>query len=217
MEKMKSDMGGGAAVVGAMLAIAEPKPKINVIGIVPTTENMPSGKAIKPGDVVTGSGGKTIEIINTDAEGRLILCDALSYVRRFKPAAVIDIATLTGAVVVALGQVAIGMMGNDEALLAEVREAGERAGERCWPLPLWDEYRDLLKSDIADMKNSGGRGAGSIVGGWFLREFAEGFPWVHLDIAGTAYTEGEGPHQVKGPTAVGVRLFTEFILKRAGA
>src|SRR2546426_159870 len=134
-----------------------------------------------------------------------------------KPAAVIDIATLTGAVVVALGQVAIGAMGNDEALLAEVREAGERAGERCWPLPLWDEYRDLLKSDIADVKNSGGRGAGSIAGGWFLREFVEGYPWVHLDIAGTAYTDGEGPHQAKGPTAVGVRLFTEFILKRAGA
>src|SRR5437762_505748 len=132
-------------------------------------------------------------------------------------AAVIDIATLTGAVVVALGQVAIGAMGNDEALLAEVREAGERAGERCWPLPLWDEYRDLLKSDIADVKNSGGRGAGSIAGGWFLREFVEGYPWVHLDIAGTAYTDGEGPHQAKGPTAVGVRLFTEFILKRAGA
>src|SRR5207302_120973 len=121
------------------------------------------------------------------------------------------------AAVLALGQVAIGAMGNDEALLAEVREAGERAGERCWPLPLWDEYRDLLKSDIADVKNSGGRGAGSIAGGWFLREFVEGYPWVHLDIAGTAYTDGEGPHQAKGPTAVGVRLFTEFILKRAGA
>src|SRR5438309_784572 len=151
------------------------------------------------------------------AEGRLILCDALSYVRRFKPSAVIDIATLTGAVVVALGQVAIGAMGNDEALLAEVREAGERAGERCWPLPLWDEYRDLLKSDIADVKNSGGRGAGSIAGGWFLREFVEGYPWVHLDIAGTAYTDAEGPHQAKGPTAVGVRLFSELVLKRAGA
>src|SRR3989454_618008 len=134
-----------------------------------------------------------------------------------KPAAVLDIATLTGAVVVALGQVAIGAMGNDEALVSEVREAGERAGERCWPLPLWDEYRELLKSDIADVKNSGGRGAGTIAGGWFLREFVDGYPWVHLDIAGTAYTDGEGPHQVKGPTAVGVRLFTEFILKRAGA
>src|SRR5213080_215039 len=158
-----------------------------------------------------------INVINTDAEGRLILCDALSYVRRFKPAAVLDAATLTGAVVVALGHVAIGVMGNDEGLLAEVRDAGERAGERCWPLPLWDEYRELLKSDIADVKNSGGRGAGTIAGGWFLREFVDGFPWVHLDIAGTAYTDAEPPHQTKGPTAVGVRLFTEFILKRAGA
>ena len=217
MEDMKFDMSGAAAVLGTFETLGQLKPKLNVVGLIPATENLPSGHAVKPGDVVKSHLGKTIEIINTDAEGRLILCDALSYVRRFKPAAVIDIATLTGAVVVALGQVAIGEMGNDEALLAEVREAGERAGERCWPLPLWDEYRDLLKSDIADLKNSGGRGAGSIAGGWFLKEFVEGYPWVHLDIAGTAYTDGEGPHQAKGPTAVGVRLFTEFILKRAGA
>jgi len=217
MEDMKFDMSGAAAVLGTFETLGQLKPKLNVVGLIPSTENLPSGTALKPGDVVKSHLGKTIEIINTDAEGRLILCDALSYVRRFKPAAVIDIATLTGAVVVALGQVAIGAMGNDEALLAEVREAGERAGERCWPLPLWDEYRDLLKSDIADVKNSGGRGAGSIAGGWFLREFVEGYPWVHLDIAGTAYTDGEGPHQAKGPTAIGVRLFTEFILKRAGA
>src|SRR6266550_2457138 len=217
MEDMKFDMSGAAAVLGTFETLGLLKPKVNVVGLIPATENLPSGHAVKPGDVVKSHFGKTIEIINTDAEGRLILCDALSYVRRFKPAAVIDIATLTGAVVVALGQVAIGAMGNDEALLAEVREAGERAGERCWPLPLWDEYRDLLKSDIADVKNSGGRGAGSIAGGWFLREFVDGYPWVHLDIAGTAYTDGEGPHQAKGPTAIGVRLFTEFILKRAGA
>src|SRR6267143_164724 len=217
MEDMKFDMSGAAAVLGTFETLGLLKPKVNVVGLIPATENLPSGHAVKPGDVVKSHFGKTIEIINTDAEGRLILCDALSYVRRFKPAAVIDIATLTGAVVVALGQVAIGEMGNDEALLAEVREAGERAGERCWPLPLWDEYRDLLKSDIADVKNSGGRGAGSIAGGWFLKEFVEGYPWVHLDIAGTAYIDGEGPHQAKGPTAVGVRLFTEFILKRAGA
>src|SRR5437588_58170 len=216
-KQLADQHGFSCTVLGTFESLGRLKPRLNVVGLIPSTENLPSGTAVKPGDVVKSHLGKTIEIINTDAEGRLILCDALSYVRRFKPAAVIDIATLTGAVVVALGQVAIGMMGNDEALLAEVREAGERAGERCWPLPLWDEYRDLLKSDIADMKNSGGRGAGSIAGGWFLREFAESFPWVHLDIAGTAYTEGEGPHQVKGPTAVGVRLFTEFILKRAGA
>jgi len=217
MEDMKFDMSGGAAVLGAFAAIGRLKPALNVVGLVPATENLPSGTAVKPGDVVKSHLGKTIEIINTDAEGRLILCDALSYVRRFKPAAVLDIATLTGAVVVALGHAAIGAMGNDEALVTEVEAAGERAGERCWPLPLWDDYRDLLKSDIADIKNSGGRGAGTIAGGWFLREFVNGYPWVHLDIAGTAYTEAELPYQAKGPTAVGVRLFTEFILRRAAA
>lgn len=217
MEDMKFDMSGAAAVLGTFEVLGRLKPKLNVVGIIPSTENLPSGTAVKPGDVVKSHLGKTIEIINTDAEGRLILCDALSYLRRYKPAAVIDIATLTGAVVVALGAHAIGAMGTDEALLAEVRDAGERSGERCWPLPLWDDYRDMLKSDTADVKNSGGRGAGSITGGWFLKEFVEGYPWVHLDIAGTAYTEGEAPHQTKGPTGVGVRLFSELILKRAGA
>ncbi len=217
MEEMKYDMSGAAAVLGTFDVLGRLKLKLNVVGLIPSTENLPSGTAVKPGDVVKSHLGKTIEIINTDAEGRLILCDALSYARRFKPAAALDAATLTGAVVVALGHHAIGVMGNDEALLAEVRDAGERAGERCWPLPLWDEYRDLVKSEIADVKNSGGRSAGSIAGGWFLREFVDGFPWVHLDIAGTAYTEAEGATQAKGPTAVGVRLFTEFLLKRAGA
>jgi leucyl aminopeptidase len=217
MEDMKFDMSGAAAVLGTFEAVGRLAPKLNLVGLIPSTENLPSGTAVKPGDVVKSHLGKTIEIINTDAEGRLILCDALSYVRRFKPAAVIDIATLTGAVVVALGPYAVGAMGNDDALLAEVRDAGERAGERCWPLPLWDDYRDMLKSEIADVKNSGGRGAGTITGGWFLREFVEGYPWVHLDIAGTAYTDGESAQQAKGPTAVGVRLFTEFVLKRAGA
>ena len=217
MEDMKFDKSGATAVLGAFEVLGRLKPKINVIGLIPATENLPSGTAVKPGDVVKSHLGKSIEIINTDAEGRLILCDALSYVRRYKPVAVIDAATLTGAVVVALGHHAIGMLGNDEALLAEVRDAGERAGERCWPLPLWDEYRELLKSDVADVKNSGGRAAGTIAGGWFLREFVDGFPWVHLDIAGTAYLEGEGASHAKGPTAVGVRLFTEFLLKRAGA
>src|SRR6059036_3490421 len=217
MEDMKFDMSGAAAVLRTFETLGRLSPKINVIGLIPSTENLPSGTAVKPGDVIKSHLGKTIEVINTDAEGRLILCDALSYVRRFKPAAVLDAATLTGAVVVALGHAAIGVMGNDEALLGEVRDAGERAGERCWPLPVWDDYRELLKSDIADMKNSGGRGAGTIAGGWFLREFANGFPWVHLDIAGTAYTEGEVPHQAKGRTGIGVRLFSGFILKRAGA
>ena len=217
MEDMKFDKSGATAVLGTFEVIGRLRPKVNVVGLIPATENLPSGTAVKPGDVVKSHYGKTIEIINTDAEGRLILCDALSYARRFKPAAAIDAATLTGAVVIALGHHAIGMLGNDEQLLAEVRDAGERAGERCWPLPLWDEYRDLLKSDVADVKNSGGRAAGTIAGAWFLREFVDGFPWVHLDIAGTAYLEGEGASHAKGPTAIGVRLFTEFLLKRAGA
>jgi leucyl aminopeptidase len=217
MEDMKFDKSGATAVLGAFEVLGRLKPKINVVGLIPATENLPSGTAIKPGDVVKSHLGKTIEIINTDAEGRLILCDALSYARRFKPVAAIDAATLTGAVVIALGHHAIGMLGNDEPLLAEVRDAGERAGERCWPLPLWDDYRELLKSDVADVKNSGGRAAGTIAGAWFLREFVDGFPWVHLDIAGTAYLEGEGVSHAKGPTAIGVRLFTEFLLKRAGA
>src|SRR6058998_2419696 len=217
MEDMKFDMSGAAAVLGTFEVLGALKPKLNVVGLIPATENLPSGTAVKPGDVVKSHLGKSIEIINTDAEGRLILCDALSWARRYKPAAAIDAATLTGAVVIALGHHAIGMMGNDEALLAEVRDAGERAGERCWPLPLWDEYRELLKSDVADIKNSGGRAAGTIAGAWFLREFVDGFPWVHLDIAGTAYLEGEGASHAKGPTAIGVRLFTEFLLKRAGA
>jgi leucyl aminopeptidase len=215
MEEMKYDMSGAAAVLGTFELLGRLRPAINVVGVVPATENLPSGTAVKPGDVVTAQLGKTIEIVNTDAEGRLILADALSYVRRFKPAAILDAATLTGAVVVALGHHAIGLMGTDEGLLGEVRAAGERAGERCWPLPLWDEYRELLKSEIADLKNSGGRSAGAIAGGWFLREFAEGAPWAHLDIAGTAYTDSEGPHQAKGPTAIGVRLFAEFLLARA--
>jgi leucyl aminopeptidase len=153
--------------------------------------------------------------VNTDAEGRLILADALSYVRRFKPACVIDAATLTGAIVIGLGHHASGLMGNDDQLIEEVRLAGERAGERCWPLPLWDEYREQNKSDIADVKNSGGRPAGSITAGWFLREFVDGFPWAHLDIAGTAWTDKDQPFMAKGPTGVGVRLFSEFILGRA--
>ena len=217
MEDMKFDKSGATAVLGTFEVLGRLKPKINVVGLIPATENLPSGTAIKPGDVVKSHLGKTIEIINTDAEGRLILCDALSYARRFKPVAAIDAATLTGAVVIALGHHAIGMLGNDEPLLAEVRDAGERAGERCWPLPLWDDYRELLKSDVADVKNSGGRAAGVIAGAWFLREFVDSFPWVHLDIAGTAYLEGEGVGHAKGPTAVGVRLFTEFLLKCAGA
>jgi leucyl aminopeptidase len=216
MEDMKYDMSGAAAVLGTFEALGRLKPKVHAVGLIPSTENMPSGTAVKPGDVVTSHLGKTIEVINTDAEGRLILCDALSYARRYHPSCVLDIATLTGAMVVALGHGATGVMGTDDALIEETRAAGERAGERVWPLPLWDEYRDLMKSDIADVKNAGGRPAGSISAAWFLREFVEGFPWAHLDIAGTAYTERDDPTRVKGPTGIGVRLFSEFLLARSG-
>ena len=216
MEDMKYDMSGAAAVLGTFEMLGRLKPAVHVVGLIPSTENMPSGTAVKPGDVVTSHLGKTIEIINTDAEGRLILCDALSWARRYQPACVLDIATLTGAIVVALGHTAAGVMGTDDRLIEEVRAAGDRAGERVWPLPLWDEYRDLMKSDIADVKNAGGRPAGSISAGWFLREFVEGYPWAHLDIAGTAYTDREEPTRVKGPTGIGVRLFSELILARSG-
>ncbi len=214
MEEMKYDMSGAAAVLGTFEALGRLRPPVHVVGLIPSTENMPSGTAVKPGDVITSLSGKTIEVINTDAEGRLILCDALAYAKRYQPACVIDIATLTGAIVVALGHTASGVMGSDDALVEDVRAAGERAGERVWPLPLWDEYRDLMKSDIADVKNAGGRPAGSISAGWFLREFVDGFPWAHLDIAGTAYTDRDEPIRVKGPTGIGVRLFTEFVLAK---
>ncbi len=215
MEDMKYDMSGAAAVLGTFEMLGRLKPKVHVVGLIPSTENMPSGTAVKPGDVVTSHLGKTIEIINTDAEGRLILADALSYARRYDPAAVVDIATLTGAIVVALGHTASGVMGSDEKLVEELRGAGDRADERIWPMPLWDDYRDLIKSDIADVKNSGGRPAGSISAGWFLREFVDGFPWAHLDIAGTAYSDREDAGRVKGPTGVGVRLLSEFVLGRS--
>jgi leucyl aminopeptidase len=199
-----------------MDAVGRLKPALNVVGVIPSTDNMPGGRALRPSDVVKAHSGKTIEIVNTDAEGRLILADALSYVKRFKPAAVLDAATLTGAVLVALGHTVSAVMGNDDVLVEEVRRAGERAGERVWPLPMYDEYRELNKSDIADVKNSGGRYAGTIAAGWFLREFVEGYPWVHLDVAGTAYTSSDAPPLAKGPSGVPMRLFVEFLLGRAG-
>ncbi len=215
MEDMKYDMSGAAAVLGTFEMLGRLKPRIHVVGLVPSAENMPSANSYRPGDVVRTMSGKTIEVVNTDAEGRLLLCDALTFAQRYQPACALDIATLTGAIVIALGHVAIGVMGTDQPLVDAVVAAGERAGERAWPLPLWDEYRDLIKSDIADVKNSGGRPAGSISAGWFLREFVDGFPWAHLDIAGTAYTERDAPDMGKGPTASGVRLFSEFLLARA--
>ncbi|MBL8989319.1 MAG: leucyl aminopeptidase [Gemmatimonadales bacterium] len=217
MEDMKYDMSGAAAVLGAFEAIGRLKPAINVIGLIPSAENMPSGTAYRPADVVKTHFGKTIEVVNTDAEGRLLLADALSWARKYQPAAVVDIATLTGAIGIALGQVVAGVMGNDPSFVQEVIAAGQRAHERAWELPLLDEYRDQIKSDIADVKNSGGRLAGSITAGWFLKEFVEGFPWAHLDIASTAYTDREDAALVKGPTGMGVRLFAELVLARAGA
>jgi leucyl aminopeptidase len=214
MEEMKYDMSGAAAVLGTFEVLGQLKPAVNVVGLIPSTENLPSGSATRPGDVVRSHFGKTIEIVNTDAEGRLILADALSYARRYQPSCVLDAATLTGAIVIGLGNHAVGLMGNDDRLLDEVRLAGDRAGERCWPLPLWDEYREQLRSDVADVKNSGGRPAGSITAGWFLREFVDGYPWAHLDIAGTAYLDAERPGLAKGPTGLGVRLFSEFVLGR---
>lgn len=216
MEDMKFDMCGGAAVLAAMSAIAAFDLPIDVVGLVPTSENLLSGSAMKPGDIVRSHLGKTIEVVNTDAEGRLILADALSYARRFEPAAIVDTATLTGAVVIALGEHATAGLSNDESLLAEVRAAGDRVHERVWPLPMFDEYREQLKSDYADLKNTGGRPAGTITGAWFLREFVGDTPWVHLDIAGTADGDGKVPYRVKGSTGVPTRLLVEWARGRAG-
>ena len=216
MEWMKFDMCGAAGVLGAMEAIGLLKLPVNVVGLVGSTTNMPSGTAVKPGDVVRASNGKFIEIINTDAEGRLVLADVLAYAKRFSPAAVVDAATLTGACVIALGHSATGVMGSDEALVQEVLTAGKRASEPGWPLPMWDDFKPLIKSDVADIKNSGGRPAGTITAALFLKEFAEGYPWVHLDIAGTAYSESDLGTLPAGPTGVPVGTFVEFVRGRAG-
>jgi leucyl aminopeptidase len=198
MEDMKYDMSGAAAVLGTFEMLGRLRPAVGVVGLIPSAENMPGPAAYRPADVVRSHLGKTIEVVNTDAEGRLLLADALSYARRFQPACVVDIATLTGAITICLGPVASGVMGTDPTLVQEVIAAGERANERAWELPLWDDFKELIKSDIADVKNSGGRPAGSITAAWFLREFVEGFPWAHLDIAGTAYVERENAAMVRG-------------------
>jgi leucyl aminopeptidase len=187
---------------------------INVVGLVGATTNMPSGTASNPGDVVKSHLGKFIEIINTDAEGRLVLADVLSYARRFDPAVVIDAATLTGACVVALGHTATGVFGTNEELIGEVIAAGRKASEPGWSMPLWDEYKELIKSDVADIKNSGGRPAGAITAAMFLKEFTESYPWVHLDIAGTAYSETDLVAIPKGPTGVPTGTFVEFVRGR---
>lgn len=210
MERMKDDMSGGAAVIGAMRAIAMLKAPIRVIGIVPATENMPGGSAIKPGDILKSANGKTVEVINTDAEGRLILGDGLWYAQKLGATHLVDVATLTGACVVALGKITTGLFGTPDAWVEEVRRVAEREGDRAWPMPIFEEYQDQLKSEIADMTNTGGRPAGAITAALFIKEFSGGLPWVHMDIAGTAWSEEARPYQAKGATGVAVRTLAEL-------
>ena len=212
MDEMKFDMCGAASVLGTLKAVARMQLPINLTVLVPTSENMPGGAASKPGDIVASMSGQTIEILNTDAEGRLILCDALTYAERFEPQAVIDVATLTGACVIALGHVASGLFANDDALARELLHAGDEAQDRAWQMPLWDEYQDLLKSNFADMANIGGRAAGSVSAACFLSRFAKKFEWAHLDIAVTAWKSGAD----KGATGRPVPLLAHYLLKRAG-
>jgi len=216
MHLMKSDMAGAAAVLAAMGAAAELKLQVDLLGIIPAAENLPSGHACRPGDVVTAHGGKSIEIISTDAEGRLMLADALGYARQLGATHLVDVATLTGACIIALGHVASGVMGNDNDLVQAVLDAGERAGERMWPLPLFPEYRKQLDSDVADLKNVGGRPAAAITGGWFLREFVGETSWVHIDIAGTSWNKDDEPHQVKGATGAVTRTLIALAERMAG-
>jgi leucyl aminopeptidase len=211
MAEMKMDMSGAAAVIGTMEAAVRLKLPVHLVGLIPATENLPSGSAMKPGDIIKHYGGKTSEVDNTDAEGRLILADALAYAATYKPKAVIDLATLTGACVVALGMHATGMMGNDEELMAKLKTAGDKTFERVWQLPLFDEYEKQIKSDIADVKNVGGKWAGAITAGFFLKKFIGDYKWVHLDIAGTAMLEEQHPYAPKGGSGVGVRLLVEFL------
>jgi leucyl aminopeptidase len=213
MDEMKFDMSGAASVLGTMTAVAELKLPLHIVGLIPATENMPGGKAVKPGDVVTSYSGQTIEILNTDAEGRLILCDALTYAERYKPQAVIDIATLTGACVIALGAHASGLLSNDDELARALLDAGTEAQDRAWQLPLWDEYQKQLESPFADMANIGGREAGTITAACFLSKFAKKFKWAHLDIAGTAWRSGAK----KGSTGRPVPLLFQYLLNVAGA
>ncbi|MEW5770668.1 MAG: leucyl aminopeptidase [Pseudomonadota bacterium] len=212
MDEMKYDMCGAASVLGTLRAVAELKLPLNVVGLIPTCENLPSGRANKPGDVVTSMSGQTIEVLNTDAEGRLILCDALTYAERFDPACVVDVATLTGACVIALGNVATGLLANRDELARELIAAGDAAADRCWQLPLWDDYQEQLKSNFADIANIGGRPAGTITAACFLSRFTEKYPWAHLDIAGTAWKSGKE----KGATGRPVPLLVNFLAQRAG-
>ncbi len=208
MDEMKFDMSGAASVLGVFATLAKLKPRLNVVGLIAASENLINGRAVKPGDVVTSMSGQTIEILNTDAEGRLVLCDALTYAERFKPAAVIDIATLTGACVIALGNLRSGLFSSDAALSAALRDAGERSQDLCWPMPLDDEYAEGLKTHFADVANVAGRAGGSISAAKFLQRFAQKFPWAHLDIAGTAWKSGAA----KGATGRPVGLLVEYLL-----
>jgi leucyl aminopeptidase len=210
MERMKDDMAGGAAVVCAMRAIAALNAPIRVIGVVPTTENMPGGRAIKPGDILKSAAGKTVEVINTDAEGRLILGDGLWYVRQLGATHLVDVATLTGAIVVALGKITSGLFGTPPAWVDLVRRVADRAGDRVWPMPTFEEYGEQIKSEIADLANSGGRPAGSVTAALFLKEFTGGLPWAHIDIAGTAWLDEPKPYLPKGPSGVAVRTLAEL-------
>ncbi len=211
MDEMKFDMCGAASVLGTMRAVAQLKPKVNVVALIPTCENMPSGTATKPGDVVTSMSGQTIEILNTDAEGRLILCDALTYAERYKPAAVVDVATLTGACVVALGHHHAGLFAADDGLAADLLAASAEAMDPCWRMPLDEEYDEGLKSNFADMANVGSRAGGAITAAKFLQRYTKQYPWAHLDIAGVAYRSGAA----KGATGRPVGLLTHFVLSRA--
>jgi len=215
MEWMKFDMSGAGGVMGAMETIARMKLPINVVGIIGSTTNMLSGTAYKPGDVVRASNGKTIEVVNTDAEGRMVLADLLVFAKRFNPSVAIDAATLTGAIVIGLGHSAVGVFGAERQTVDEVLAAGERAGEPGWPMPLWDEYKEQIKSDIADVRQTGGRAGGSITAAMFLKEFVDGFAWVHLDVAGTAYSQTDLGWLPKGPTGTPVGTFVEFVRNRA--
>ncbi len=210
MDRMKYDMAGAAAVFGAMRAIAQLQPKVNVIGVAPLVENMPSGRALKPGDIIKSLSGRSIEVLNTDAEGRLILADALTYARRLGATELIDLATLTGAVSITLGTVNAAILGTDARLVADLIAAGKAAGERIWQLPLDPEYREIVKSDVADLRNSTGRPAGTITAAQFLREFAEDTAWAHLDIAGVAWLGEKKSHMAKGPSGFGVRTLVNY-------
>jgi len=211
MEQMKDDMAGGAVVLATLQAAAQLKLPLNIVGIIPATENLPGGKAYKPGDVLTSLSGQTIEVISTDAEGRLILADALTYALQYQPQAIVDLATLTGACVTALGDYVAGIMGNNPDLLNQIKHAGEITGEKVWELPLWEEYFDYLKSDIADFKNVGPRAAGAITGGMFLSKFVKDTPWAHIDIAGPTWLEKDKPYIPKGASGFGVRLLLQLL------